>query len=560
MLIAGLASARTVTLTLLVTTDMHGNLLPYDFYTAKPAPRGLAKIATLIREVRAETPNVVLVDCGDTIQGVPLEGVYQHVVRFGKMPLGLAKPAGLDGDPMLRAMSELKYDAMVLGNHEFNFGWKNLEAARRDAKFPLLSANTHVAAGAGRPFEPWVVKTVGGVKIAIVGITTPTIPMWEEADNIHGYSFTPGKDAAAKAVAEVRRKEHPDIVVVAAHAGLGRDARTGAPERTDLPGENMVYDIAEGAEGVDGIVFGHTHGQMASGNIGKVLLMQPKNWAMSLGRMDFTLDDGGGSWKVTAKSSRLMPVTVDTPVDAGLEALGKPYFEAAESYLKAPVALADEALSSEFSRVRDTALIDAIQEVQLAYAKADVSFTSSFNTRVRIHKGPVTVRELAALYLYDNTLYAVEGTGRMVREALENAARFYLPCVADCSGERLTNTKMPGYNFDMAQGVDYEIDLSKPEGQRIRNLRYKGQPLADDRKLRIAINNYRAGGSGGYTMFKGATVAWRSNDEIRDMMIEYFTKKKALPKAADGNWRIAPEAARVALEREAGHERGGSMQ
>lgn len=559
-LAAVVSPARTVTVTLLVTTDLHGNLLPYDFYTAKPAPRGLSKIATLIQQIRAETPNVLLIDCGDTIQGVPLEGVYQPFVRTGRMPLGLPAPAGLDGDPMMRAMSYLKFDAMVLGNHEFNFGWKNLERARKDATFPVLSANTHVAPGAGKPFAPYIVKSTGGVKLAIVGVTTPSIPMWEEAGNIRGYSFSSGKEAAAAAVAEVRGKEHPDIVVVAGHAGLGRDLKTGAAEPGGLAGENMIYDIASQVAGIDAVVFGHTHGQLASGSIGKVLLMQPKNWGLSLGRMDFTLDDAGGSWRITEKSSRLLPVTAETPADPALEKMGQPYFQAAEAYLQAPVALAEEPLSSEFSRVRDTALIDAIQEVQLAYAKADVSFTSSFNTRVRVHKGPVTVRELAALYLYDNTLYAVEGTGRMVREALENSARFYLACNADCSNDRLVNTRMPGYNYDMAQGVEYEVDLAKPEGQRIRNLRWKGKPLADDQKLRLAINNYRAGGSGGYAMFKGANVVWRSSEEIRDMMIEYYTKKKTLPSAPDNNWKIVPEAARISLEREAGHDRGNALQ
>lgn len=560
LLAAAPAPAKTVTITLLATTDLHGNLLPYDFYTGKAAPRGLAKIATMIEQIRAESPNVVLIDCGDTIQGVPLEGVYQHVVRNGRMPLGLPMPAGLNGDPMMRAMNYLNYDAMVLGNHEFNFGSKNLDRARQDAKFPILSANTDVAEPNGKPFAPYIVKSAGGAKIAVVGVTTTAIPMWEEAANIRGYKFQPGKEAVEKAVAELRRKERPDIIVVAGHAGLGRDLKTGIREHSEVGGENMMYDIAEGVSGIDAVVFGHTHQQLANGHIGSVLLMQPKNCGLSLGRMDFTLDDSNGSWRITDKTSRLLPVTADTPVDPELEKLGRPYFEAAEAYLTAPVAQASEPLSSEFSRVRDTALIDAIQEVQLSYAKADVSFTSSFNPRVRVQKGPVTVRELAALYLYDNTLYAIEGTGRMVREALENAARFYLACNGDCSSDKLINTKMAGFNYDMAQGVEYEIDLSRPNGERIRNLRWKGKPLGDDQKLRIAVNNYRAGGSGGYTMFRGATVLWRSPEEIRDMMVEYYTRKKNLPPAPDNNWHIVPEAARAALEREAGHDRGNSMQ
>lgn len=552
---AVLASAKTVVITVLATTDLHGNILPYDFYTAKPAQRGLAKLASLVRQVRAENPNTVLIDCGDTIQGTPLESVYQQFVRTGRFPPGVTAPAlPLTIDPMMRVMNAMKYDAMTLGNHEFNFGLKNLDRVRAEASFPIISANTRVAPGSGKPFPPSFVKTVGGVKIAIVGITTPGIPMWEEPEHISGYTFVGGKDAAIAAVAEVREKSKPDLTIVAAHAGLGRDLKTGAPEASEMPGENMMYDVATAIPDLDAIVFGHTHAQVESARIGDVLVMQPKNWGISLGRFDFTLDDSSGRWRVVNKTSRLLPVTASTPEDPHIVKLAEPYFKVAEAYLGSPVATVKAPISSEFARVKDTAIIDAIHRVQLEYAKADVSFTSAFNTRVKIAPGPVTVREIAALYLYENMLLAIEGNGRMVREALENAARYYLPCEGDCSQANLVNAKIPGFNFDMAQGVEYELDLSKPAGQRIRNLRFKGKPLADDQPLRIAVNNYRAGGSAGYTMFRGAKVLWRSSQEIRDLMIEYYTNVKTLPAEPDQNWRIVPDVARKALEHSAANE------
>jgi 2',3'-cyclic-nucleotide 2'-phosphodiesterase / 3'-nucleotidase len=317
-----------------------------------------------------------------------------------------------------------------------------------------------------------------------------------------------------------------------------------------------MYDIAAGVPGIDAIVFGHTHGQVAEARIGNVLIMQPKNWGINLGRMDFVLDDSSGHWRITSKSSRLLPVTAQTEADPELVRIAEPYFKAAETYLRTPVAKATGALSSRLARVRDTAIMDAVHRVQLHYAKADVSFTAAFNTRVYVPPGPVTVRDIAALYLYENTLLAVEGNGRMVREALENAARYFLLCEGDCSAAKLVDSRIPGFNFDMAQGVEYELDLSKPAGGRVQNLRFRGQPLADDQKLRIAVNNYRVGGSGGYTMFKDAPVLWRSTQEIRDLMVEYYTEHKALPSAPDENWRVIPEAARVALERAASSEAG----
>jgi 2',3'-cyclic-nucleotide 2'-phosphodiesterase/3'-nucleotidase len=552
VLLAVGAIARTVNVTLLATTDMHGSLLPWDYYTAKPVDRGLARIATLIREARAAKPNTVLVDCGDTIQGAPIESVYQYFVKHGHLPLGQISPAPLEGDPMMRAMNLAGYDAMVLGNHEFNFGLKNIAEARKTAKFPWISANTKNTPGSkNEPFLPYIVKSAGGVKVAVIGITTTGIPHWDEPDNWKGYEFLPARDAAASAVKEVRAKEHPDIVVIAAHMGLGADLSSGKPYENDLKGENAVYEIAKTVPGIDAIVFGHTHNQLAGARIGDVLVMQPKNGGASLGRIDFTLDDSTGSWRVVAKESKLIPVTKQTADDPELVRLAQPYHIAAENYLDSPVANSGTELSAATSRIEDTALIDAIQFVQLHYANADVSFANAFNTRVRFPKGPVTVRRIAALYLYDNTLFAIEGTGKMVRDALENSARFYLSCDADCSRGPLINRKVIGYNYDMAEGVDYEVDLTKPEGQRILNLKYKGKPLADELKLRIAVNNYRYGGSGGYTMFHSASVVWRSSQEIRELMIEYYTERKTFPSAADDNWRVIPDQARETLRREA---------
>jgi 2',3'-cyclic-nucleotide 2'-phosphodiesterase/3'-nucleotidase len=175
-----------------------------------------------------------------------------------------------------------------------------------------------------------------------------------------------------------------------------------------------------------------------------------------------------------------------------------------------------------------------------------------FNTRVNVPKGPLTVRQIASLYLYDNELYAIEGTGKMVKDALENSARYFLSCSGEtCLKGPLTNSRIIGYNFDMAQGVSYEIDLTQPEGQRIRGLTWKGHPLQPDQKLRIALNNYRAGGAAGYSMFKEGKIVWRSSEDIRQLIIDYFTGQGTLPVKPDDNWRVVPPEARQTLERQA---------
>ncbi len=553
LLVAFSVQARELKVTLLATTDLHGNLEPYNYYTAQPAERGLAKLATLIRAARAENPNSLLIDCGDTIQGTPLESVYQHYVQAGHLPLNLGFAAApLDRDPMMLAMNALSYDAMVVGNHEFNFGLKNLAKARSQAQFPWVSANIHVERrGTQRPFAPYIVKVIAGVKIAVIGVTTPLIPEWEPEEHFSGYRFEDGVEAVQAAVAELRNRVRPDIVIVAAHSGLDRDPQTGIV-RADDSRENIAYQIATEVKGIDAIVFGHTHQQLAELKVGDVLLMQPKNWGISLGRMDFALESTrSGGWKILSKTSRVIPVTADTRADAKVLEIARPYHELAEVYLNTRIAEAPVELDARLARVEDNALLDAIQEVELFYSKADVSFASSFNPSAVIRKGPVSVRQIAALYIYDNQLYAIEGTGKMVREALENSARYFLTCSGDCTRGSLINPDVVGYNYDMAQGVNYEIDLTKPPGQRIRDLRWHGQPLADHQPLRIALNNYRAGGSAGYSMFRGAKIVWRSSEEIRDLIIQYFIEHKQLPTQADGNWRIVPEAARKRLADEA---------
>jgi 2',3'-cyclic-nucleotide 2'-phosphodiesterase/3'-nucleotidase len=548
---AGLAYSQQTTITVLATTDMHGNLFPVDYVTDQPAARGLAKVATLIRAAEAESPNHLLIDCGDTIQGTPLEYAYQDYVRTGLGPLGLKPAAPLEHDPMMLAMNLLGYEAMAVGNHEYNFGLKNLDKARSDARFPWLSANTAVAPGGKeRPFDAYILKTVAGVKVAVIGITTPAIPTWEKPENIGLYRFMPPVDALRKAVTALRASQHPDLIVVAAHSGLGRNLDTG---RLENPDENVVYDLAMGVPDVDAIVFGHSHNQLEGRSVGNVLLVQPKNWAISLARLDFTMErKPGGGWTVVKKTSRLIPATAATEAAADILAIGKPYQELAERYLDTPVATSSTPLSAALGRVEDTAIVDAVQAVQLYYSKADVSFTALFNPAVRVPQGQVTVRQIAALYPYDNDLYAVEGDGKMVKDALENAARYYLSCEgARCSQLPLTDRGVAGFNYDMAQGVEYEVDLTRPEGSRIRNLRWHGAPLAPDQKLRIAINNYRAAGSAGYSMFVGAKVVWRGPEEIRDMIVHYYTDQKKLPTEVDNHWRVIPDDARTTLEKEA---------
>ena len=532
-------AAQTVHITLLGTTDLHAHIEPVNYYTNEPAALGFAKIATLIRGVRGEQPNLLLLDAGDTIQGTPL-GYY------------FAKDEPAKPNPMMLVMNAFGYDAAALGNHEFNFGLNYLWKAKGEAHFPILAANIKQTYGSGvRHFDPYIIKNVAGVRVALVGFVTQSIPRWEVPANYKGYEFESIVTAARRVIPEARRQA--DVVVVIAHSGLGPDPKNKTPpEFIEIPGENEVLELAKQVPGIDVILFGHTHSQVAERIVSGVLLTQPRNWGGSLARIDLDVARGADNhWQIASKHSTVIPVTADTPVDSEVAQLTAPYEQATQSYLDTPVAISAKEMSGAAARVEDEPLTDLIHTVQLEAGHADISMATMLFTGVNIPAGRVTTRQLAALYIYENTLYAVELTGAQVRNALEHAAGIFqqwpLP-----AGEHL---HLPNYDVDSAAGVSYTIDLRQPEGHRIVNLTYKGKPLDDNQKFRVAVNNYRYGGGGRYDVYKGAPVLYRSSQEVRELITEYLHRTGMVPTTANNNWHIEPKEAADALRKLALSER-----
>lgn len=522
------APARTHVV-ILGTTDMHGRIFPIDYYTNKYDNVGIAKVATLIKQARKDDPDLLLLDSGDTIQGTPLE--YFHNKRNNTPP-----------DPMMLAMSALHYDAMAVGNHEYNFGLRVLEKARSEAKFPWLSANTYRTGAKGSPtthYTPYIIKEVGGVRVGVLGLTTPGIPNWENTQNYEGLEFHETVSEAKKWVPVLRETGKVDIVAIAMHMGIGEDLRTGAPSPSQVPNENAAVAIARQVPGVDVILMGHTHRDVPSLVVNGVLLTQANRWASHLARVDLYLEkDEAGSWHVVAKSARTIPVTEKTEIDPEIAKLGEPYDKETQAWLGREIGASTEELTARGARFSDSAIIDLIQRVQLEAGHADVSMAASFNPEARIPKGPVTVRDIAGLYEYENTLVTLELTGQQLKDALEHSARYFRDYQPGKSVSELVDQRIPGYNFDMAEGVSYDIDLTKPLGQRILNLKFKGQPLAPTQKLKVVTNNYRVNGGGGFTMYKDAPVFYRSSEEVRELIIDWVERNKTIPTQANNNWRI----------------------
>ena len=524
---AGSGAATRVHITIVGTTDLHGNIYPVDYYTNKPDNRGLAKISTLIKQARKENPNTLLIDSGDTIQGTPL--AYYHNKRNNNPP-----------DPMMLAMNHLQFDSMTVGNHEYNFGLKVLEKARGEAKFPWLSANTYEKGTQKNHYQPYIIKEFSGVRVAVLGLTTPGIPNWENVPNYAGLEFREPLSEAKKWVPLLREQERADVVVVAMHMGLEEDLRTGIVNPGQVEHENQAVAIAKSVPGIDAIFMGHTHRDVPVVYINGVLLTQANYWGRHLARADVYLEQDSGRWHVYAKAARTIPTDDKVEPDAEVLKLAEPYDRETQAWLSRPIGESSAELTANEARFRDTAILDLIQRVQLETGNADVSMAASFNASARIAKGAVTVRDIAGLYVYENTLVVLEVTGRQLKEALEHSAKYFKAHEPGKAAVDLVDEKIPAYNFDIAEGVTYELDLRRPVGDRIQNLRFKGQPLRPDQKLKLATNNYRVNGGGGYVMYKNAPVVYRSGEEIRELIIDWLERHKTVPTEPTNNWKIVP--------------------
>jgi 2',3'-cyclic-nucleotide 2'-phosphodiesterase (5'-nucleotidase family) len=522
---AGHSASKRVQIVILGTTDLHGNIFPIDYYTNKPDNRGLAKVATIIKRTRKENPNVVLIDSGDTIQGTPL--VYYHNKKNNQPP-----------DPMMLGMNALNYDAMTVGNHEYNFGFKVLEKARSEAKFPWLSANTYDQGTGETHYQPYIIKEVEGVRIGILGLTTPGVPNWENKPNYAGLDFREPLLEAMKWVPILRAKERADIVVIAMHMGLEEDLRTGEINPGQVKNENQAIAIAKQVPGIDLIFMGHTHREVPSLVINGVVLTQANYWGRHVARADVYLENDGNRWRIVARSTRTIAIDDKVGVDEEILKLAEPYNRETQAWLSREIGESAVELTATDARFKDTAILDLINRVQMEAGKAEVSMAAVFNPQAHIAKGPVTVRDIAGLYVYENTLVVIEVTGRQLKDALEHSAKYFRAYEPGKSPADLVDEKIPAYNFDIAEGVNYELNISKPVGQRIEKLQYQGKPVLPGQKFRLATNSYRVNGGGGYTMYVGAPVLYRSGEEIRELIIDWVERHKTIPTGPTNNWKI----------------------
>lgn len=487
------AAARaddTTRVVLLHTTDLHGSLMAWDYAQDRAAERGLAKLSSVIKAIRAEQHPTILVDAGDA-----LEGGIETLRRPG---------SDLGPDPMIVAMSAIGYDAMIPGNHEFDQGVQMLEESRKESAFPWISANVSNAKDGRLSFLPSKVIEAGPVRIGIVGVTTPATPRFLPASAVDRYHFDDPVEAALAEVERLHKSENCDAVVLVAHMGLARDPATGGPRGGDAPGENQGEALAA-IPYVDVLVLGHTHATIDSMSIGGVLVAQAGARGERLGRIDLTFirSDTSGSFRLRSKQSRTIPVTAWNAEDPVITWEARGPHEGTRKALAQTAGRTSRPLTSPRGRYAPGPVWDLIQRAQRWATGAEVSLAALPEPAVTVAPGNVTWRDLTRLYPYDNALEVLELSGEQLREALEWSAR-YFETYHFAPGAPIAVAGMPGFAFDAASGVEYTVDLTKPPGARIVGLSFAGAPLAPDRKLRVAVNAYRANGGNGYDMLRGA--------------------------------------------------------
>lgn len=569
---------QTVDLRILATTDLHTNLVNYDYYQDKPVETlGLAKTAVLIEKAKKENPNVLLVDNGDTIQGTPL-GTYKAIVD----PVEKGEQ-----HPMYAALQALGFEAGTLGNHEFNYGLDYLNRVIETAGMPLVNANVLDPATGKFIYQPYKIieKTftdtqgrLTTVKIGVTGIVPPQILNWDKA-NLEGKVVVRDSVEAIRDIIPEMRKAGADITLVLSHSGIGDD-------KYEKGEENEGYQIAS-LPGVDAVVTGHSHAEFPSGNgsgfyekypgvdgvngkINGTPVTMAGKYGDHLGVIDLKLNYTDGKWKVTDSKGSIRKVDTKSNVaDQRVIDIAKESHQGTINYVRQQVGTTTAPITSYFSLVKDDPSVQIVNNAQLWYAKQELAGTPEANLPILsaaapfkagtrgdataytdIPAGPIAIKNVADLYLYDNVTAILKVNGAQLKEWLEmSAGQFNTIDPNNSQPQNLVNTDYRTYNFDVIDGVTYEFDITQPnkydrEGKlanpnasRVRNLKYQGKEIAPNQEFIVVTNNYRSNGN--FPGVREASLNRLLNLENRQAIINYILAVKNINPSADQNWHFA---------------------
>lgn len=526
------AEAGEKHLTILGTSDLHSNIWGFSYEDNKESTNnGMARVYTYVQQVRAENPNTILLDNGDTIQGTIMTDDL-----YNKSPD--------EAHPVMAAMNFMGYDAMTLGNHEFNWGITAMKKIMGQAKFPVLAANLLDQSGKLVMEAGWTIVEKAGVKVAVIGVTNPNIKVWDGGkEGIDDLVYQSASVAVKRSIAEIGDKA--DVIVVLAHMGM-------AAEFDEEGGADSAQRILDDNPQVDVLQVGHFH-IVVNQTVGATVVGGPRNLGRDVVRYDLTLDKDNKivastvnvvDMKDTAPSQAIRDIplvkeaqekTVAFVQGGGAGEDGKPMPPLGTTTAKFQPA--DEITGLPEGKLRDTAVMDLINTIQLEQSGADVSAAALFKDTSDLPAGAINYGNIFDIYKFDNTLCRVTVTGKELKAYMEWSAECYNQWVPGDINISF-DAEYPGYLYDMFAGLTYEIDLSQPKGERIKNIVFKGAPLTDEQTLTLAVNNYRYSSAlkaGGLVEGK---KEWESPNSIRDMIVAYFAEHSPVAPAVDNNWKI----------------------
>ncbi len=537
-------SSKTTKIQVLSTTDLHGKFINYDYATMSSAAGGLNQIATVVKDEINNNPNTIVVDNGDTIQGN-----YNHLFLTEEY---------LDSDlnPMILGLNSIGYTSFSLGNHEFNYGMTVLNKLAEQAKAgdtAVLCANLYK--GEDRVFDPYTIKTVDGIRVAIIGVVTNNITRWD-ADKLVGYTPTNPAEEVQKVISEIKGKDEADIFIVTSHMGIESEYGNG-DSATDIANLNPELSM---------IVAGHSHKTNEMETVNGVLITQPTNNGQGVSKAVLEVEKTAEGVKVVNKSSSVIKIAKNSPIDSELTDKLQQYDDLAKAdatktigKLVGPdLAEADEVKGIPESFVSDQGVTDLINEVQLYYSNQHlkslgidtskvhhVSGAAMLSATSNLKSGSITKADLANIYKFDNKLYTIETNGKQLKKYIEWTAALYNTFV---DGD-LTISFNPGfasYKYDMLSGISYDLNISKEVGSRLENLKFNdGKTVEDTDVIYLTVNDYRYSSNLAPMFDEGEhnKIYESTNDslsDIRDMIADYIVNVNSgeITRKVDGNWKL----------------------